>query len=133
MSKSRNVTLRRIISALTRKPVLIVLSVFLFYLMLLPLIITKIVPCLRALPGNSFSWNECHVTLALDWYIGLALLGLGFALTGVFIWSSRPKYLSFAVAAVILTSVTILAYYFYIPHAEAQVRKAPIVLSPENK
>lgn len=110
------------------KAVWVALGIFGFYLLTLPQIVARIVPCLNSLPGTSYTWANCHVTLALDWYIGLALVGLFVVSLTVFISLDQPKLIPTAVLTLVLTITTVLAYYIYIPTAEAQVRRAPIQL-----
>lgn len=114
--------------AFLTKIIWIVLGIFGFYLLTLPQIVARIVPCLNSYPGTSYTWANCHVTLALDWYVGLALVGLFVASLTVFIGLDRPKLIPTAVVTLVLAISTVLAYYIYIPAAEAQVRRAPIQL-----
>ena len=114
------------------KAVWITIGFFLFYLLTLPQVVSQIIPCLRLIPGSSYSWQECHVTLALDWFISLALIGLTLSSMSVFISVNLPKLKPTLITALILSASTILAYYLYIPHAEAQVKRAPMVLEPSS-
>lgn len=108
----------------------VAVGMFLFYLLTLPQVVSQLVPCLKLIPGASYTWEECHMTLALDWYIGLALIGLAVTTLGVFIASDRPKFTPTLTIALVLSVSTILAYYLYISHAEAQVTRAPMIIEP---
>ncbi|RJR16479.1 hypothetical protein C4579_00140 [Candidatus Microgenomates bacterium] len=107
---------------------LIVAGLFLFYLLVIPHIVTQITPCMQRLPGSTYAHEECVVTLALDRFMLFALLGFVPAVLYVF-YTVYPRSLKkIAVLSLIMALAIIVAYYQYIPVSERAIKNAPIIL-----
>lgn len=114
----------------TRSTNAYVLSIFgyLLYLVLLPLVLAGITPCIRTIIGASFSYRDCNTVLVLDRFVMLALGGAIIATVVSFYLDTKRSYRSLLVVVVIFSSATISAYYLYAPRAERSIKRAPILL-----
>jgi hypothetical protein len=101
---------------------------YVVYLFILPKTVAFLIPCLHAIGGDSFSWNQCHVTLALDRFMTLALLGMSTLLLLLYINKRFGAIKPIIATGAICAFITIVAYQLYIPQAETEMKKAPIQL-----
>ena len=104
------------------------IGIYAFYLILLPIMTTRLVPCLSLGFGTSYADTECNLKLVLDRFLMLSLLGLA---VGIFTLSFVRKRR--AIAQLILTGgicafLAVSAFHLYLPYAEEAVRNAPIIL-----
>ena len=107
---------------------IIIIGIYCFYLITLPRIVSFLIPCLKKLPGQSFSYSQCHITLALDKFIYLALIGLGLTLFAQY-FKQRHIFQTLFLS-ILLSLCAIASYYIYIPRIEKQITSAPIILEP---
>ncbi|MFC1647031.1 hypothetical protein ACFL1A_01975 [Patescibacteria group bacterium] len=122
----------------------ITVLIYLSYLIILPLILNKIVPCLANHPFDSYNDSQCSVGLALNWYLLLALSGFGIITLGYwyilknFLFKKKKTitnkfpikstYYFLIPSAVMMAVSLVIAFHLFIPSAEAAVRIAPIIL-----
>lgn len=109
---------------------LFILAAFLFYLLTLPQLIMRAIPCVENIRDQSYTWVECNIELVLDRFVILALAGFGF---GVFVLFSNSKlkktgFRPILLSAALMAGMTVASYYLYINQAERAVRHAPIIL-----
>lgn len=107
-----------------------ILVAFLFYLLTLPQLIMRVIPCVENIRDQSYTWSECNIGLVLDRFVTLALAGFGF---GVFILFSNTKlkksgFRPILLSAVIMATMTVASFYLYINQAEKAINRAPIIL-----
>jgi hypothetical protein len=120
-----------------------VLLVFVTYLIILPLITEKFVPCLGNHPFRSYQYSDCTVALALDRFMELALIGFSLLIICFWIILKRlsdkdhqpfhPQIIKTRLLTILVTSgimavSLITAYLVFLPSAESAVRVAPILL-----
>jgi hypothetical protein len=98
------------------------------YLVLLPFITARFVPCLSTQFGVSYEYSRCNVTLALDRFLMLTLIGLGIVQAALFYMRKKRTLAPFVITGCICTILAIAAFHLYIPYAEGLVRRAPILL-----
>ena len=111
-------------------PDILLLVAFGLFLLVLPTIMTYVVPCFRAIPGQSYAFAECNSVLALDRFVWFAIGGLSGLVTMLF--ASRKQHHR-SVARVTTLSIIcalgiIAAYYIYMPQAASAAELAPIRL-----
>jgi hypothetical protein len=130
---------------------LIFILINIAYLIVVPLLTSKFVPCLANHPFTSYTSAECTVEGALDQFMRLALGGLivltlAFLLTmrrylklpqfhDVKTWSKIPskkvlimEFLPLVATALLMAISIVIFYFLFIPTVEAAVRNAPIIL-----
>ena len=135
---------------------LIFICINIAYLIILPLVTARFVPCLANRPFTSYANRECTVEGSLDQFMGLAITGmvvltLAFLLTmrrylklpqfhDVKTWSKIPsrkvfimEFLPLVVTALLMAISIVIFYFLFIPTAEAAVRNAPIILESVTK
>lgn len=112
---------------------------FLGYLIVLPLILRQIVPCLGTNPLASYTDGECNVARALDVLMILALSGFVVVIVTLFLVLSTiiqskthkfyiRKMFPLLTTALIMTAIFIVTYELNIPVIEKTIRTAPIIL-----
>ncbi len=106
----------------------IILLGFLFYLVTIPYIVQLRIPCLQFSPGKSFRDTECRLVTALDMFITFALFGFVIIILIQHVTQYPRSIKRTIIIAITLTLITITAYHIYIPQAESQVKRAPIIL-----
>ena len=106
----------------------VVIGLFLFYLLVIPQIINRITPCLARIPGYTYTHEECVVTLVLDRFMLLALLGFVAANLYIFFAVHPRSFKKITALAITLALLIIFSYYQYIPVSERAVKSAPIIL-----
>lgn len=111
---------------------LIVYGIFFFYLVTLPQFVSLAIPCLRPFPGTSYSLHDCVVLKALDTYMILALAGFSLAVLTYFFLMKKKSLKPLLGVSLIMAIGIIIFYHLYIPQAEAQIRRAPILLEQEK-
>jgi hypothetical protein len=118
------------------------------YLIVLPLIAAVFVPCLGNHPFVSYADKACTVTLALDRFMQLALIGFGVLTIGLWFILKRysddvknnqslrimkKRLTSVLLTSVIMAASLITAYLLFLPSAVNAVRTAPIMLESMKK
>lgn len=101
---------------------------FTFYLLTVPHLVVLTIPCLKPIPGHSYLFDECRVIHALDRYLVLALSGFGLSVLLLFLFTIKSGFKSIIATAIILAILTIIMFHTYIPRAEIEIRRAPILL-----
>jgi hypothetical protein len=110
-----------------------VLLAFLFFLLTLPHVNALAMRCLKHIPGQTYTYEQCTTQKALDQFIAIALLGLGVSLGFIYARSRQNGYKAFVFLAIILTGVTIGAYYVYIPQVVTTITETPVYLDSLQK
>ena len=106
---------------------ILLLSLFAFYLLLIPRIVTALTPCLDPLSIQSYDQEKCNGVLAMDRFVSLALGGLLVTLIVGYI-AIKPTLKQFVSASLGLTALVILAYYIYLMPAQQSVDAAAIFI-----
>lgn len=99
-----------------------------FYLLTVPYFVALTIPCLKPIPGHSYLFDECRVINALDRYLVFALTGFAIFVLLLFISTKKDGFKSIIGTAAILTILAIIMFHTYIPRAEIEIRRAPILL-----
>jgi hypothetical protein len=110
----------------------VAIILFIAYLVTLPYLNELLIPCLKPIPGASYSDNKCYLSLALDRYMMMAFIGFIVFSAIIFIRGKRRAYLTFILFSSVCSILIIVFYLNYIKIAEKQIRNAPIILV-ENK
>jgi len=100
------------------------------YLAALPELNRYLIPCLVSFPGQltSYVYEQCNTVLALDRFIALALVGLTIEGGVLLILKKHRSLLPLVATTAVLAGLACVAYYWYVPVAEAAVKRAPIIL-----
>jgi len=104
------------------------IGIYVFYLMLLPFITARFVPCLAIRFEESYDYARCNVTLVLDRFLVLALLGLGVGILSLFYVRRHRTMIPLVLTGSICAFLAITAFHLYIPYAEGLIKRAPIIL-----
>lgn|SRR3989338_1640888 len=110
------------------KGYVLVIAIYLFFLATLPYLNQLFIPCLKAIPGTSYAYDNCTTALALDHFIVFALIGFAVSLLVIFFRTYEYGFKPLITMGVILSILTVGSYYIYIAQAEALTAKAPIRL-----
>lgn len=106
---------------------------YLFYLLTIPEWVKFLVPCLNHQPGQLYNPNECSVTIALDRFMLLAVLGF-FVLIIFLFFSVKPRSIKILFAVSVFFAISIVAaYHLYIPFMEGNIKSAPMLLYDPDK
>jgi hypothetical protein len=110
---------------------LVFLLVYIGFLVITPLILEQIIPCLGYKPFVSYKDAECTMDLVLNNYVILALSV--FSLLTVGFWVVLRRLYCKCIPVVFIVSLCmslslIAGFLLYIPYAEKAVRAAPIIL-----
>jgi hypothetical protein len=109
-------------------PYAITIGIYAFYLILLPIMTTRLVPCLSLRFGTSYTDSECNLKLVLDRFLILALLGLAVGIFSLFYIRRRRTIVHLLLTGGVCALLAVSAFHLYLPYAEGIMQRAPIVL-----
>lgn len=113
-------------------PVIWPLSIYFFYLAILPAMLPHLIPCMNSGLGTVATINGCPATRILDEFILFSLLGSGVLSSALFI-TLRKNRIVVTTIFIILTSISaIISYYLYSGYANQVADKAPVILYDPN-
>lgn len=103
-------------------------GIYTFYLVLIPSIMTRLVPCMALQFGQSYDYANCNLSRALDRFLLLALAGLAVGLFVLFSQFKSSGYRAIAFTGAVCASLSILSFHLFLPYAEGVMKRAPIIL-----
>lgn len=110
-------------------PYLFTIIIFSLFTLILPRLLEIPIPCLKNINMNAVAYDECNTPLVLSRYLQISLLAQSLLLILLYIKTLKNKNLKLLIiTASVLTSISIISFYNFIPKAEQKVRSADIYL-----
>lgn len=110
------------------KQYILVAVFFLFFLLTVPYLVKLLTPCLQAIPGATYSHEECVLTLALDRFMLLSLFGFILSILYLFFFVYPRSLKKILIVAIILAGAIVFSYLNYIPLSERAIKGASIII-----
>lgn len=116
------------------RPYIVIITLFFFFLLTIPSFVKLWTPCLNRIPGKTYTHQECVLSLALDRFMLLAMIGFIVGILYLFLFVYPRSLKKILAVAIILAGAIVFSYLNYIPESERAIKGANIIIyDPANK
>lgn len=105
---------------------LLIVFAYSFFLLSAPYFTQLMVPCLKRIPGRTFTYETCNAVYALDRYLLIALSGLTVSMS--FLYYRSNSHVKNIPISILLTFLLIMSYYLYLPSVFSRTQASSIYL-----